>query len=235
MSKNSQEMTTSGSSSRIRTTLPARIADQLRARILSGELREGAQLRQEGLASDFSVSRIPVREALRQLEAEGLVVSIPHRGAVVSEISVAAIAEVFELRALIECDLLRVAMPKLTDEHLARADNVNRQSYVPKEMAKVPDWGDLNWQFHSALYVAADRPITLEVLRQLHWKALRYVRLHMIVTGGISRARQDHRRLVELCAERKMEEGISFLREHILNAGRDLMAGVKNSQKNATG
>jgi DNA-binding GntR family transcriptional regulator len=209
-----------------RTTLPNRIAIQLRDQILSGDLPEGAQLRQEMLAATFSVSRIPVREALRQLEAEGLVVMIPHRGAVVSEISISNISEIFELRALIECDLLKLAMPRLNDQHLARADEINRVLYASKDLEKIPDWGELNWQFHSALYVAAERPTTLDVLRQLHQKALRYLRLHMVVTDGIIRARQDHRRIVELCAERNLEEGIPFLREHILNAGRDLMAAI---------
>jgi|SRR5665213_347378 len=208
------------------TTLPNQIAAYLRDRILSGELREGAQLRQEMLAAEYDVSRVPVREALRQLEAEGLVVSAPHRSAVVSEISISDIAEVFELRALIECELLRLAMPKMHDQHLARADELNRIAYATKDVAKVSDWGDLNWQFHSALYIAAERPVTLEVLRQLHQKAHRYLRLHMIVTQGRLRARQDHRRIVELCAEHNLEEGIPFLRDHILDAGRDLTSAV---------
>jgi DNA-binding GntR family transcriptional regulator len=204
-----------------RTTLPERIAAQLRDRILSGELSEGAQLRQEMLASTYSVSRIPVREALRQLEAEGLVVSVPHRGSVVSEISISNIAEIFELRALIECELLRLAMPKMQDRHLARADEVNRVLYATKD-SKTPDWGDLNWQFHSALYVAADRPTTLDILR-----------LHMIVTDGIVRARQDHRRIVELCAERNLKDGVPFLREHILDAGRELTAAIARGRSAA--
>jgi DNA-binding GntR family transcriptional regulator len=215
-----------------RTTLPERIAAQLRDRILSGELSEGAQLRQEMLASTYSVSRIPVREALRQLEAEGLVVSVPHRGSVVSEISISNIAEIFELRALIECELLRLAMPKMQDRHLARADEVNRVLYATKD-SKTPDWGDLNWQFHSALYVAADRPTTLDILRQLHQRALRYLRLHMIVTDGIVRARQDHRRIVELCAERNLKDGVPFLREHILDAGRELTAAIARGRSAA--
>jgi DNA-binding GntR family transcriptional regulator len=145
---------------------------------------------------------------------------------VVREVSVSDIREIFELRALIECELLRLAMPRISDLHLARSDDINRKSYAPTTFAQAPDWSDLNWQFHSALYVAAERPVMLEVVRQLHQRAQRYLRLHMIVTGGLLRARQDHRRIVEFCAERNMEEGIPFLRKHILDAGRDLMSAL---------
>ena len=117
-------------------------------------------------------------------------------------------------------------MPKIQDHHLARADEIIRLSYASKDLAKMPDWGELNWQFHSALYIAAERPSSLDLLRQLHQKARRYLRLHMVVTHGIARARQDHRRIVELCAERNLDEGIPFLRTHILDAGRDLASAV---------
>jgi len=209
-----------------RVRLPNQIVDRLRDRILSGELREGVELIQEALAAEYAVSRAPIREALRQLEAEGLVNSAPHRSAIVSEISVPDITEIFELRALIECELLKLAMPKIQDHHLARADEIIRLSYASKGLAKMPDWGELNWQFHSALYIAAERPSSLDLLRQLHQKARRYLRLHMVVTHGIARARQDHRRIVELCAERNLDEGIPFLRTHILDAGRDLASAV---------
>jgi DNA-binding GntR family transcriptional regulator len=208
----------------VRTTLPGQIADQIRRRILSGELKEQTQLRQDKLAAEYSVSRIPIREALLQLEAEGLVVSSPHRGAVVNVPSPVDIREVFELRALIECDLMRLAMPHITDEHLARADQVVRASYGPVEDLSAFDWGELNWQFHSALYAAANRPLTMEILRKLFHSAYRYHQLHMVITGAVQKARHDHRRLVELCAEKRTDEAVNFLRHHILQAGEALIA-----------
>jgi len=96
-----------------RQTVAAATTRALREKILSGEIGEGEQLRQDALAAEYGVSRIPLREALRQLEAEGLVSFYPHRGAVVSTLSLAEIEELFEIRALIEPDVLRSKVRRL--------------------------------------------------------------------------------------------------------------------------
>src|SRR6266852_9187131 len=101
-----------------RQTVASATTRALREKILSGEIGDGEQLRQDALAAEYGVSRIPLREALRQLEAEGLVSFYPHRGAVVSTLSLAEIEELFEIRALIEPDMLRRAIPKLSEEDL---------------------------------------------------------------------------------------------------------------------
>src|SRR3954462_13104423 len=96
-----------------RQTIASMTVEALRERILRGDYPEGEPLRQDALADELGVSRIPVREALRQLEAEGLVTFNPHRGAVVSSLSLDEIVELFELRADIECDLLARAVPRM--------------------------------------------------------------------------------------------------------------------------
>src|SRR5687767_1427855 len=88
---------------------------------MAGTIPEGQQLRQEALAADLGVSRIPVREALRQLEAEGFVSIASHRGAVVSKLSLDEIAELFELRIRLECWLLGLAIPQMRDGDLEQA------------------------------------------------------------------------------------------------------------------
>src|SRR5947209_10797712 len=107
-----------------RQTIASMTVEALRERILRGDLPEGEPLRQDALADELGVSRIPVREALRQLEAEGLVTFSPHRGAVVSSLSLEEISELFELRAEIECDLVCRAIPNMTKEQLDRATEV---------------------------------------------------------------------------------------------------------------
>ena len=92
-------------------TIAAAAADELRRRILDGSYPGGRPLRQDALAEEFRISRIPVREALLQLEAEGLVRILPHRGAIVSELSIEEIEDIFELRALLEPRLLRRPVP----------------------------------------------------------------------------------------------------------------------------
>src|SRR5215211_5143679 len=107
-----------------RQTIASMTVEALRERILRGVYPEGEPLRQDALADELGVSRIPVREALRQLEAEGLVTFSPHRGAVVSTLSLSEVEELFELRADIECDLLCRAIPRMTVEQLDRANDV---------------------------------------------------------------------------------------------------------------
>jgi len=105
-----------------RKTVVEAAAEELRMRILSGALQEGAQLRQEILAAELGVSRIPLREALRLLEGEGLVTIVPHRGAVVSVLSPDEIGELFDLRLLIEPDLIRRAVPHMGPDDLREAE-----------------------------------------------------------------------------------------------------------------
>ncbi len=120
---------------------------------MRGDFPEGEPLRQDALADELGVSRIPVREALRQLEAEGLVTFSPHRGAVVSSLSLNEIDELFELRAEIECDLLRRAIPVATREAFRASDaKSSTNSATRSEPGSRSRWGPLNWHFHAALY-----------------------------------------------------------------------------------
>src|SRR5919204_6551984 len=109
---------------RRRRTTPGMVADVLRDAIMRGVLKGGQPLRQDELAAQFGLSRIPVREALRQLEGEGLVTVNPHRGAVVSTLSSDELQEVCEIRSALETMALRLAIPHLDEEALARAEAI---------------------------------------------------------------------------------------------------------------
>src|SRR2546427_12964926 len=99
-----------------RQSLPSAVADKLRDQIIRGEIPEGAQLRQDAIASQYHVSKIPVREALRQLDAEGLIAIIPNRGAVVPALSPDDVEELFSIRTLLEPEVLKLSIPLLTEE-----------------------------------------------------------------------------------------------------------------------
>src|SRR6478752_835984 len=127
-----------------RQTVAGMTVEALRERILRGDYPEGEPLRQDALADELGVSRIPVREALRQLEAEGLVTFSPHRGAVVSTLSLEEIEELFELRADIECELLRRAIPNTGAEHLTRANDLLDEFDAALADRESERWGPLN-------------------------------------------------------------------------------------------
>src|SRR5487761_1059090 len=127
-----------------RTSLASAVADKLREMIIRGEIQEGEQLSQGAVASDFQVSRIPVREAMRQLEAEGLITIVPHRGGVVSALSPEEIEELFDIRVLLESEVLKLSIPNLTDADFKQADEI-LQTYEKAlwKEEEVGTWGRL--------------------------------------------------------------------------------------------
>lgn len=210
-----------------RQTVSGMTLQAIRDRILHGNFVEGEPLRQDALADQLGVSRIPIREALRQLEAEGLVTFNPHRGAIVSTLSLAEIEEIFALRATIEPDLLRRALPRLTSHQLDQADEVLDRYADALRTGDVAKWGELNWQFHSSLYVPAERPVTMGIIHRLHQQSDRYLRMQLALTHGETRANEEHRAIAAATRARNAKRATTLLREHIAGAGRSLIAFLK--------
>jgi len=205
-----------------RQTVASMTVEALRERILRGDYPEGEPLRQDALADELGVSRIPVREALRQLEAEGLVTFNPHRGAVVSSLSLDEIAELFELRAEIECDLIRRAIPNMTKEQLGRATDVLDEFEVALGAGEAGRWGPLNWHFHAALYAPANRNFTMGVLQKLHHHSDRYFRMQVFLAHGGARANDEHRAIAAAVGKKDIKAASHLMRTHILGAGHSL-------------
>lgn len=195
-----------------RQTTAVLVADELRRRIVSGQLKEGEQIRQELIAGELGVSRIPVREALKQLEAEGFLTIHSHRGAVVSKLSIDEIAELFDLRAVLETWVLGLAIPRMTDADLQQAEAILRKMIAND---RIDQWGSLNWEFHMALYRPSGRMETLKLINRLHGMVDRYVRLQISLTVGQSKAHQEHQQLLELCRKRDPLRATRLLEEHI--------------------
>lgn len=208
-------------------TIASAVVDALRRRILDGEFAAGAQLRQDSLAKEFGVSRIPIREALLQLDAEGLVKILPHRGAVVSELSVAEIKELFDLRALLEPRLLRLSAPHLTEKDYAELENILREYSRELRARHVDRWGELNTAFHAALYRHAGQPRTATIVAALLQNCDRYTRLQLTYTKGLQRAETEHAELVRLCRAGNVERAAALLQQHIANVGDSLAAFIE--------
>ncbi|MBL8288197.1 MAG: GntR family transcriptional regulator, partial [Rubrivivax sp.] len=133
-------------------TLASAIAERLRQSILGGERAAGSQLRQDALAAEFGVSRIPVREALFQLEAEGLVRIEPHKGALVAGFALPEIDDVFDLRVLLEPRLLARSVPRLEPADYAEIDDLDAAFAEAIARHDVAQWGELNARLHLSLY-----------------------------------------------------------------------------------
>jgi DNA-binding GntR family transcriptional regulator len=210
-----------------RTSVVDLAARALRDRILRGDLAEGAALRQDALAAELGVSRIPLREALRRLEAEGLVTITTHHGAVVSVLSLAEVEELFELRALIESELLRRAVPRLTPTALERAGAALDAYDEALSAGLVSAWGRHNWAFHSALLSAAGRPLTLKQASMLHNQSDRYMRMQLALTGGEARARDEHAQILRAAGAGEARQAAALLKRHIRAAGQVLLTFLR--------
>ncbi|NKC18522.1 MULTISPECIES: GntR family transcriptional regulator [Pseudoalteromonas] len=201
------------------------VAEAIREKILTGEIKAGEPLRQAALADELNVSRIPVREALLQLEAEGLVNFEAHKGATVTRLSAEQIDEIFDLRALLEAELLRHSIDKLTARDLLEAEAILAE--LEEAMAAGDTQlatGKLNAEFHSKLYSKAQRPQTRELVDVYSKNSERYVRMHILLAGGIKTAPEEHRQLLELCRDKNTKGACDFLKKHIIGAKDDIKA-----------
>jgi DNA-binding GntR family transcriptional regulator len=214
-----------------RLTLAGMTLEALRDRILRGEYPEGEPLRQDAIANELGVSRIPVREALRQLEAEGLVTFNPHRGAVVSTLSIDEIVELFELRAEIESDLLRRSIPNMTDDDHEKVDAILDEYELALVHGDVAIWGQLNWDFHRTLYEPSRREFTLSMVAKLHQHSDRYLRMQLVLTHAETRARDEHRAIAAAAKKGDAKLGVKLMRDHILGAGKALVRFVEKQRK----
>lgn len=211
-------------------SLPEMIADDLRERILSGEMAEGEAIRQEALAEDYDVSRMPIREALKRLNAEGLVQWENNRGGTVTKHSLHEIGEIFDLRILIETDLFRRAIPLMTEENFARCAILLEQMEVSYDQGDVAHWGTLNYDYHLALYAAAGRSLAKELLDRINLQSDRYVRMHLSVMKQRARARAEHEGLLAHARAGEVDAACQLLADHIGRTKDQLLAMIDSKR-----
>ncbi|MBD2771345.1 GntR family transcriptional regulator [Iningainema tapete] len=200
---------------------PDLIADALREAILRGIFQEGQSLRQDEIATQFGVSRIPVREALKQLEASGLVTLHLNRGATVSVLTPAEAQEICEIRSALEVKAMQLAISQLTEQDIEKAAVILETTNQTTEAGLL---AKLNWEFHATLYATAQRPRLLTMIKNLHVNVDRYVRLQMAQMDYLERSQKEHYQILDACRQRDSKAAIKLLKRHIDTAGEQLVA-----------
>lgn len=203
------------------------IAAQLRDAILRGELKTGEPIRQDKIALELGVSKIPLREALVQLKAEGLVTLHTNRGAFVSALTAAEAREIFTIRLALETIALEASLPNLTPAQLMRAENVLRVMDVEPDTAR---WTQLNWQFHAQLYEAANMPRLLSILEPLHHNVARYMVLYLKDLGFHSVSQQEHYAILATCRTSDSPNALRLLRQHLQTASATLVTFLESDR-----
>lgn len=187
------------------------VCAMLRELIISGELAGSSPLRQRELAARFGVSQTPVREALRRLESEGLVVNDPHRGATVAASRNGIVQDNSLLRATLEPLGARLAAAAVTEEQLARLRELNEEMVASQHDRE--RYGALNREFHFAIYEAAASPMLLSMMRLL-WQAMPE---GPKVTRPHAESTEQHQELINALAARDPERAAEITRQHILS------------------
>ena len=194
--------------------LSDRLIETVRDRLLAGRPGPGEPVRQDTLAAELGVSKIPLREALARLEEEGLLRSELNRGWFVTPLTAAEAREVFALRLTLEPDAAGKASSLADDaeqaEAIAALDALN--AGVAAHDAHV---GALNRAFHLALVRPARQPLTLDILQRLHVISERYVRKHLEPQGRDERATDEHRALLAAWLARDRRAVTALLRAHV--------------------
>lgn len=212
---------------RVYQNLPAIITEELREAILNGELAAGERLKQEEIASRFQSSLIPVREALRSLEMEGLVTIYPNKGAVVSELSSDEVKQIFETRIILELGALELSIPNLDAEDIAKA-----QDYI--DLLDKADSGkalsSYNREFHHILYGRCNNDYLLNLVNGLHRNVERYMRVYLLDHYHHDLSQTYHKKILEAVKERNIEKAQVRLRIHMKMAMDQLVAAIKTGR-----
>jgi DNA-binding GntR family transcriptional regulator len=208
-------------------TVHSQLTDALRRAIFRGEFPPGHRLRQVELAERFGVSPVPIREALRALEQEGVVASIPRRGWIVTKLSAEDIEEIYELREFLEQKALRDALPNLTEEHLVE---LRRLTEVIKSSVSPQHHLESRELFYSVLYGASSKRRLVAMIQNLHNQLAPYLRLRRSVHSGPA-----HDKLMKALEARDIEAASTAISEHLAQISIECVASARLLDGSAEG
>jgi len=204
-------------------SLAGQIARTLAAQIVSGALRPGERLMQDQVAQTFRASHVPVREAFRRLDAQGLVVTEPRRGVRVARLDPADVIEVAEMRATLEALALRHAMPRLGPADIAQARSALESC---AGQADVTQWDVANRRFHEALVWPCGMPRLIAGIADLHRASARHLFATWQTLDWQPRSDAEHRAILAAAEAGQVDTGCALLARHVLEAGHALAAAL---------
>ena len=211
-------------------TLSERVFEVLRERIVTGSISTERPVRQDALAAELGVSKIPLREALVRLEQEGLLTSQANRGYFVQGMSAAQADEIYDLRKRIEPQASAYAASLATDVDQERA----RVQFAQLDAAATNNLAEValrNREFHSAMVRPGNRTLTMQLVERLLILSERYVIAHVQPAGRGSRAHQEHRELLDAWLARDAPAIEQLVALHIEGTRTDLLQQLAEARK----
>ena len=200
---------------------------QLKQDIRDNKLPIASPLKQEQLAAEYGVSRIPIRDVLQRLKNEGWLTQSGKRGVMVHPLSATEAEDLYIMRMYLEPLILSHAMPKLNHQIIGQATDILEQLDQPK--LSIAQHGDLNWQFHACLYQAAKRPTLFNNIANLHQLCSRYIGFHSVELEYEKTSQQEHYQLLEAIKGKQLGKAKAVLKQHISEAGEILVAYLQQN------
>lgn len=197
------------------------VYEALKSAIIAGDLAPGEPLRQDEIARQHGISKIPVREALLRLEVDGFVLFRKNKGAIVRELSAQEVLNLLDIREALECKALELAVPYMIDSDLAAAREVI-DSYGHERTAEA--WSRLNIRFHQILYEPCGNAPLLQMIDDLRARIGPVMRLMVTETSGLERPHAEHQAILQACIAHDTAKAVDLLRQHIQTTRKETAA-----------
>ena len=198
----------------------------LRQAIIEGKLADGSLLRQEELAKKFNTSRIPIRESIARLAQEGFVEIIRYKGAIVSGISYQEVEEMFDLRAIVEGEVIYKAVTNIKSTSLEQAA-IFAEKFAESQSPE--EWTQYNRLFHCLLYDAANLPFHMSIIHSILDRTERYLRAQLVLSNGMQRAITEHQQLLLFCRNKNALAAKALTIDHVKHAKISLLEFLKKN------
>ncbi len=207
-------------------TIPFQTAEQhvylhLRRRILSGELPGGTPINPVEVAAELSLSRMPVREALRQLDGEGLVTIMPNRRAVVTRLTAAEVEEIFEIRAVLEALAIRFAVPEFDEERLGELELLNQ--FLNKARLDPKAWIQRHAEFHDYIVEVSGRQHLRKQIKRIHSTVQPYLLMYISVYQHTEMVGYEHDNIVALIRSGNVAAAEAYMIDHVRSASKGVI------------
>lgn len=199
-------------------SLRGKVFNKLREDILGGRFKENDELRETAIGEELGVSRTPVREAFRQLELEGLIRIVPNKGAYVTGISVSDVADIYEIRSLLEGLCARWATTRISKEKVEEMEEIILLSEFHLSRGHFEQLTELDNRFHMLLYEACESKILIHLLKDFHQYVQKERQQTLSDVGRSKEAVAEHKRIMEAMREGNAQKAEQLADMHISNA-----------------
>ncbi len=213
-----------------RTNLADEIATNLRELIISGELTPGTRIIEAEVASQLGVSRGPLREALRILETEGLLESIPGRGSFVIQTSKRDIQELYSLRCILEEEAIRLAIDNGTKDDFDRLQKTVESMLKAAEEQRQREVREFDYQFHSQIWEIADHILLRNVLESITIQVRMYLAVQTQLYEDLPDGVFDHQLILQALRNREKDTAVQLLKDHLELAAQVVLDYFEGSQ-----